>query len=409
MTRELSEPARAIAERCALQINSLSHELARASLQRDPLMRQLPEHVRDVEIADTARQGLRTFLRRLSGRPVPSGFNRLIRERAAQRAQDGLPLEALVRSYLMGGRVLWSSLRQAAGPGEEAALVELTDVLLAALDDTLHHAVGAYQEQHVDHAADDRLRRRDTLRALLAGHSVSAGVTDGGLGDGKGWLVLAVRAGALSQDARESTQWSVKALPGGIERAAERELERLVSGPAVAVVLDDGALHALVRCAPHQQTIGLPDDAAQRIGRALSGPVRIGVCPVSDYESVAAAARTAAETLRIVCRLDRAPGVYRIADVLLEYQLSRPGESSRALAGLLDPLFARPDLLTTVQTYLEEGQNRKATARRLRLHPNTVDNRLAKSSELLGTDVTSPAGIVLVSSALTVRRLLPEG
>ncbi|WP_370100426.1 helix-turn-helix domain-containing protein [Streptacidiphilus sp. MAP12-20] len=84
-----------------------------------------------------------------------------------------------------------------------------------------------------------------------------------------------------------------------------------------------------------------------------------------------------------------------------------PDLSSGALAALLDPLAERPELLATLRAYLARQQDRRGTARELGLHPNTVDNRLARASELIGVDVTSPRGYALALTALTLRELRP--
>ncbi|MEV6697484.1 helix-turn-helix domain-containing protein [Streptomyces sp. NPDC051453] len=407
----LSAEARAIAERCAPRVNALAREMVDAA-GRDPRVRQLSAHVLDIEMADTARQGIRVFLGRLTGRGRRSAaaFHRVIAERAARRADEGLPLDSLVRGQLHGGRMLWQSLREFARPGEEAALLELADSLFGALGDTVPHTVAAYQRAGSAPSADDRLRRRGLLRALLTGDGVPTPGWTTGFGTGGGWLVLAINAGVPCDPDSGRHGGTPSARPGaGPERAVERELEAALDVPAVAVLLDDGVVRALVRTGGPEDgaSEGLLAGLPQRLGRALDAPVHIAVSHAADHGALASAAQTSAETLRIVCLLERPPGLYRIGDVLLEYQLSRPGESTRALAGVLDPLFERPELLETVRTYLAEEQNRKATAKLLRLHPNTVDNRLARCSELLGTDVTTPAGVVLISTALTVRRLLP--
>ncbi|MEU8997796.1 helix-turn-helix domain-containing protein [Streptomyces caniferus] len=52
---------------------------------------------------------------------------------------------------------------------------------------------------------------------------------------------------------------------------------------------------------------------------------------------------------------------------------------------------------------LEQAQDRRATARQLTLHPNTVDNRLARISTLTGLDLSTPRGTALALAALLLR------
>ncbi len=134
----------------------------------------------------------------------------------------------------------------------------------------------------------------------------------------------------------------------------------------------------------------------------------VAVAVAEEPAGIAGAARTAAEVLRIARALGRPPGVHRLDDVLLEYHLSRADESSGALAALFDPIRDRPELLDTLRVYLAQQQDRRGTAALLGLHPNTVDNRLARIGELTGTDVTTPRGFAVALTALTLRALRPE-
>ncbi|MBC2869622.1 helix-turn-helix domain-containing protein [Streptomyces mexicanus] len=82
-----------------------------------------------------------------------------------------------------------------------------------------------------------------------------------------------------------------------------------------------------------------------------------------------------------------------------EYPLSRPGESGARIRVLLDGAADRPDLLGTVRTHLAQSRNRRATAHRLGVHPNTVDNRLVRFTALTGLDPTTDRGAALTLAA----------
>ncbi|MFF8606408.1 PucR family transcriptional regulator [Streptomyces sp. NPDC015346] len=120
------------------------------------------------------------------------------------------------------------------------------------------------------------------------------------------------------------------------------------------------------------------------------------------------AARTAGEILRVARACGVPPGLHRLDDVLLEFHLSRPGESGRRIAALLDLVADRPELLETLRVHLAQGQDRRATAVALGLHPNTVDNRLAKTAERTGIDLSTPRGTATAIAALLLRDA-PEG
>ncbi|MFF9571028.1 helix-turn-helix domain-containing protein [Streptomyces sp. NPDC014685] len=98
-----------------------------------------------------------------------------------------------------------------------------------------------------------------------------------------------------------------------------------------------------------------------------------------------------------------APADCRPDDVLLEFHLSRPGPSSHRMAALLDPVTDRPELLLTLRTPLAQHQDRRRTAAQLGLHPNTIDNRLARLAELTGLDPSSSRDAALAIAALLLR------
>ncbi|MFF3288294.1 PucR family transcriptional regulator [Streptomyces sp. NPDC003023] len=85
--------------------------------------------------------------------------------------------------------------------------------------------------------------------------------------------------------------------------------------------------------------------------------------------------------------------------------MSRPGPARDRLARLLDPLEAAPELLETLTGYLAHGQSRKRTATALHVHPNTVDYRLRRLTELTGLDVRDPVCVVRLTAALIGRSM----
>lgn len=166
----LSAGARKLAARCEPQVNELARRMARGAFENLGGYAELPADVKDVEIAATARHAMRLFLRSAVRGPRPSDDGlETFQTRAAQRAEEGMPLQLLLRTYCMGTRELWRELRTLSEPGEEGALVELGDALFAVQD----RVVGAVTESYLDEqsalAAEQRERRRSLAQALLDG------------------------------------------------------------------------------------------------------------------------------------------------------------------------------------------------------------------------------------------------
>ncbi|WP_330307704.1 MULTISPECIES: helix-turn-helix domain-containing protein [unclassified Streptomyces] len=384
----LSAAARALALRCEPRVNELARRMSRESFEALPGYAELPDDLKDLEIAATARHGIRLFLRRAGDPDLARADLRLFRERAAQRAEEGMPLHLLLRTHSLGAYVLWRALRETARPGEEAALVELVDLLL----ESHHRVVGAVAETYVDERtaleADARAQRRSLVRGLLDGVLKPGHILLDELRLEGPALVLALDLGVSAEG------------PVG-ERRRQRRAQTVLDhafGTEVAALLDTGLGRAVVpkECEP-------PDDLAQRLSKALGTPVRVAHVPAAGPEDIPEAARTAMEILRVTRACGLPPGLHRLEDVLLEFHLSRPDPSSHKIAALLDPVADRPELLETLRTHLAHQQDRRATAAALGLHPNTVDNRLAKIGEQSGIDLSSPRGAALAIAALLLR------
>ena len=360
--------------------------------------------MKDVEIAATVRHGLRLFFSAVReqrrGGESELGF---FRDRAAQRAEEGMPLHLLLRTHLVAQHGVWQALREAALPGEEADLLLLADQLFGTQQALIGTVAETYLDEQAALTAERREHRRTLLRALLAGFPVlPARVEEAGVHRGALVLALHIPAGAGDQGALPAIaaqrRW----------RRVQVALERSFGSDVLAVLEADGGHVVVPREAAADQVAEVPDNLLARLARACSAEVSIAAAVAEDAAGIARAGRTATEVLRIARLLGRGPGVYRLGDVLLEYHLSRSDESSKALAGLLDPIYDRPELVETLRAYLAQQQDRRGTARLLGLHPNTVDNRLARVGELTGADVTTPRGFALALTAFTLRELRPE-
>ena len=438
----LSPQARALAARCEGRVNELARQITREDFADLSGYDGLPEDMKHTEMAATVRYGLRLFFTVVrEARPGRSEEFRPFRERAAQRAEEGWPLHLLLRTHLVGRHALFRALREEAGPGEEPALAELADLLLGSSAALVGAIAETYRIEQSAQLAERREQRRTLARALLAGFPVLPGrLEEAGLhrsalvlafglastaaevaapGVAEGGSSAGARAGRLpGRSSAQAFAGTAVGSPGAEQSPAvaiERRLRRVQGvlerafGVEVLVVAEADGGHALVpadACGPGGPAADqVPEDLAARLGRVCEADVWLAVASAPEATGIAAAGRTAAEVLRLARGLGRDPGLYRLDDVLFEYHLSRSGEASGALAGLLDPLADRPELLATLRAYLAGQQDRRATARTLGLHPNTVDNRLARTGELIGIDVTEPRGYAVVLTALTLRDL----
>ncbi|TLG12473.1 hypothetical protein FEK35_11240 [Nocardia cyriacigeorgica] len=161
---------------------------------------------------------------------------------------------------------------------------------------------------------------------------------------------------------------------------------------------------------PCYGTILIPSSSA--LGRRicdlpalLSAVVRLPTTAVaveSETASIAEAADTAHQLLDLAIRLRKQPQLYRLSQLAVEYQITRPGPGRDHLVSLLEPLEPHPELIHTVEGLIEQGFDRQRTARRLCVHPNTIDYRMRRISSLTGLPVTHGSHLRLYA-AFTAR------
>jgi DNA-binding transcriptional ArsR family regulator len=368
--------AAALAARLAPQVPALARRVVQRIRAEVPGFDQLPSEVQDMEVAATARAAIRAFLQHAQG--LPGRDTALSRERAVQRAEEGIPLAALVQTYHVGAEVVVDALAEAATPDEAAAVLHLTREQLRAVGLTVTRVSEAY----LAGAADQHVAVRELTWALVRGERPEDVAARYGLVLESGYLVLRVRAPHPGDPAaaRAALRWVLaRTAPGADGRtlSLRDDLGGFVLLPATFPVED----------------IARPGSSADAV------PV-VGLAPAPTPADVPAAAVRADRIAAVAGR----PGVHQLADVLLEYHLTRPADSAAEMAAVLDPLAAHPDLVPTLVAFLDADLNRRSAAQALGVHANTVDNRLERISALTGTDPRSARGIQLFGAALVVRR-----
>ncbi|WAL93219.1 PucR family transcriptional regulator [Streptomyces sp. Je 1-369] len=382
----LSPAAVALAARCEPRINELARRMARGVFEQLHGYADLPADVKDVEIAATARHAMRLFLRGAAGGAASDPLE-YFQERAAQRAEEGMPLHLLLRTYGLGVRELWRVLRETAAVEEADALAELAEALFTAEDRIVGAVTESYLDEQAALVAERQEQRRSRARALLEGGVDPRGTVAEGPS-----LVLYVG-------------FTEPAAPGERSPVAARRLLRRVQtaldrtfGTETLALLDGGGGHVVIRGCGE-----VPARLLEALREAAGSEIRLACARARSAEHIPAIGCQVAEVVRVARACGHPPGLHRLDDVLLEYHLSRPSDASDRIAALLAPLDGRPELVQTLRIHLGQRQDRRATARVLSLHPNSVDNRLTRIHELTGLDLGSPRDTALALAALSVR------
>lgn len=256
-----------------------------------------------------------------------------------RRAQQGLPLESLLQSYRLGGRVLWEGLvretRTGATPVDMDRLLDAATWVWEVIDRHSGVVSGAYR-------AEERLRRRRDLRRQQV---LLDALVDG----------------------------------GGSDPAVAREAAAVLEpGPELGVVVLGEA--------------GLVEAAAALRGCCAG---RVAVSPVVDgFADVATAHRLAELALRTLPA--SYVGVVTVPERLPEALLAGSPDTARLLVEhVLGPVLAlgdreRETLLATLAAVLAAGGSPTHAAVTLFCHRNTVINRVSRIEELTGRSLCSP-------------------
>jgi sugar diacid utilization regulator len=362
-----------------------------------PFYRQLPAEQLEGEILDICADNLRVFFATLQeGRPPTEEELAEPRSSAARRAQERVPLDAVLTAYHVGGRIGWAELVAQARPDETAELVQAADRVQLYVQCLTGVVATAYLEEQQAISGEERDVRRALAAALLAGQPAQALAARLGVDLAQRWTALAL-------DIAEHPDERATAVAGAV--AARRKVRRVQAaldehaGESVLGLLDAAGGLVFLR-----QTEGI-EALVERLQTAAGTAVRVAAAEGVSTQDLADASAQVREVLRLVVRLDRPAGLHRLSDVVLPYQLARRSDALPLLLGVLDPLAPHPDLLLTLEVYLAEDLDRRRTAAALHIHPNTLDYRLKRIVALTGLDPTSTSGLQLLAAAVTARGL----
>ncbi|MFC8069695.1 PucR family transcriptional regulator [Streptomyces sp. NPDC057293] len=309
----------------------------------------------------------------------------------AARAEQGLPLDALLHAFRLGGSLVWQRLVEETSrtaPEDVRLLVHVAADVWNFVDEHCTLVADAYRQ------TEWQLGRRRENRARL----LAAGLLDGTS------RIADLPEAALALDLPEQGRYVVVAVAGG--PSARPDAARAVPlPPGTRVHWHAGAEidYGIVLADPGD---GLPEPHSPLPG------LRIGVGSPVDGLAAVGDARRLADTALEIC--PPAGGTVRLADELPAALVVSSPELGRALADrVLGPLLRleaadREVLLDTLTTWLDCDGSAQRAGERLYCHRNTVLNRLRRCEQLTGRSLARPADVVEISLALTARQVLHD-
>ncbi|WP_439676563.1 PucR family transcriptional regulator [Embleya sp. MST-111070] len=310
---------------------------------------------------------------------------------ARRRAEQGVPLEALLHAYRLGGVMLWQTLVEVAAeqePDEVRLLVHVATDVWNFVDRHASAIADEYRrvQSELTNRHDERVHALlDTLldgRAPEADLAAAAGVLD--LPERGRYAVVAVRHPLPGTGVHDAPR---RAAPNGV-----RVVWRARAEGEFAVVL--------------LGTSGL-DEIAETFGPVAGS--RTGISPIVDGLAALGRARRLAEIALRTCTAD---GECARLDERLPAALvaSQPDLARDLAARVLGPILAldavdRDLLLGTFGAWLDSGGSAVRAGRRLFCHRNTVLNRLRRMEQLTGRELGLPRDLVELALALDAHRL----
>lgn len=352
-----------------------------------PSYRLLPDSVLGGDLVANTEAVLRLFLTAAAeGRPPTEQELATPIAWGAERARDGVPLEAVLRVYPLGARQAWELAT--AGPEPTTDPFALVTGLLAFLGEVMPKVAEAYLREQADLDWEQREHGRNLAGVLLAGRLARR---------------AAERYGRTLAERYEVVVLRLPEAPGGattrILRAVRSELD---GNPEVlATFKGDGGVLLVPLVAPGPGGGGATRKLLTRLDTAAELRCTAAAAIAEDHGSIPRAQAEASEVLSLAEDLGRPPGLYRLADLAVEYQLVQPGPARDALARVLAPLDGQPHLIATLREFIAAGYRRGEAAETLNVHRNTLTYRLGRIRLLTGHDATDPTAAGRLSAALT--------
>ncbi|MFI1421559.1 helix-turn-helix domain-containing protein [Streptomyces sp. NPDC020731] len=306
----------------------------------------------------------------------------------ATRAEQGLPLDALLHAFRLGGSLVWQGLvdeTSRTAPEDVRLLVHVASDVWNFVDEHCTLVADAYRQTERQLAWRRENRVRLLAAALLDGTSRIADLPEAaqalGLPGHGRYVVVAVAGGRPT-----GCPGAQAALAPGVRV----HWHTGVDADYGIVLVEDGTEPVV----PEERTAG----------------ARVGVSSAVDGLSAVGEARRLADTALGLC--PEQGGTVHLTEHLPAALVVSSPELGAALAErLLGPLaHLEPAdaevLLDTLATWLACDGSAQRASRRLYCHRNTVLNRLRRYEQLTGRSLSRPTDLIEVSLALTARTLL---
>jgi sugar diacid utilization regulator len=379
----------------------------RIAAQREPLARRITDRQREQAEEAGEREDpvsaeesfylalvlIDGFVASLHGaEPMSPAVVERMREMAARRAHQRVPLESFTRRPRVWGEVVWEAVvatARVSKPHERDAAIQISSMLMRYVDLISRAATSAY----LDEITDRGLLRRDLLDALISGRGEEDGVRKLArslrLKLADSYIAVIVRGEDMHGETGRD-----EPLPGRVALDRIVEATRRYMQPTEGSLLAgmrQGDLVALYPVSGPSDMQIVRDDCAE-LANALPVEVSIGISASHrGLREVATAYAEAREAVEVADRLNIRGRAVGLEDLLVDHMLRASGHAQRILLDAMQRLVDYDkqhgtELVATLRTYVDTGFNLTKSGSLLFVHPNTVVYRLRRIHELSGHD-----------------------
>jgi hypothetical protein len=381
-----------LAVRVMARLSALTDELVRTLHEQNPGYQTAV--VPDEDLWRSCHDNLGSVLELVAqpaGRPVAETDSRYdaARETGRRRAEQRMPLDDVLRSYRLGGRLVWEALIKQAHTDNSIDTNELLDVatrVWQVVDDTSAQVAAAYHATSRDLVRADEQRRAALWEGLLHGRAQD--------------MAFRYEASRIIGIPVESAFVVVVA---DVDPAADQVMTEWRRALATEDIRSAWQVRADTMVGLLALREPTPDPAVRILRGVLTVPAGLSLV-VQGLAEVDIAYRQA-----VLARRTLAPGggglavlAERLPEALL---LSAPELADQLVRRWLGALLALPAaerrlLLGTLQIWVATGGSIRHTAEAACCHRNTVINRLQRMQAITGHDFTEPACQVELALAL---------
>ncbi|CAM3808236.1 CdaR family transcriptional regulator [Smaragdicoccus niigatensis] len=405
MTSELPQLSRSARLVVAFQENvpKLAMELLEQAVASMPEADTLPpDHFVD-EIIPGAIVGIAAALDAIDNRRRLSRaeFAQIVEPIVERHMQDGIPPQTLLRALGAALGHMWTLIRKESTEADLDDIGAMGAELIYYFTETACIISEIYSDVEGSFESAARSARRALCAAMVRGSGVAPEAARTGIPLASEYLLVALHVGARPSAARLGDALVARKRMRLVQRHFDQANQALTLSDfdgargVILIPLVDGASEADQR----HLAGDLVDELSEYVDGLYGASLAVTVDKIPD------AAAECAEVANLAQIVGRPPGLYTIDDVMLEYQLSRPGPARDRLAKQAEPLLEQTHLLEALEVHLRHGGDRKSAAAELFVHPNTLTYRLRRIGEVTGINPMTPDGSRLLAAALMVHRL----